>query len=202
MKETATPAEKREYLLMELKDLKSRQRYFKDTPPDQRKEMVKNNLEIRKEATKILKNYDDVNKFMYAKDWSSYENKINPKPFTKIADKLKNRNTDQFKQKISEAKEKGQLEDINKGRKGLNTIVYYNAADVAKANMKLRHKENEELFDTAPDNPGLSNILGVDDKDFKTPESEFMRVPEFLEKHYKPDPDPDVSKGLGSILKV
>ena len=178
MKETATPAEKREYLLMELKDLKSRQRYFKDTPPDQRKEMVKNNLEIRKEATKILKNYDDVNKFMYAKDWSSYENKINPKPFTKIADNLKNRNTDQFKQKISEARDKGQLEDINKGRKGLNTIVYYNAEDAAKPRPPKKITPTE---------------------DFKTPESEFMRVPEFLEKHYKPEPDPDLVKGIGSL---
>ena len=34
-------------------------------------------------------------------------------------------------------------------------------------------------------------------EDFKTPESEFMRVPEFMEKHMKPDPD--LYKGIGSV---
>ena len=48
----------------------------------------------------------------------------------------------------------------------------------------------------------MAHVLGVDDNDFKTPESEFMRVPEFLEKHYKPEPDPDLKKGLGTLKQM
>ena len=199
MKETATPEEKREYALMELRHLKSRQKRFNETPPDQRKDMMKTNLEVRKAAQKILKTYEATNEFMYAKNFDVYEKKMNPKHFEKIADNLKNRipesakeNVDQFKNKISEAREKGQLAEVNKDRKGLNTIVYYNAEDAAIAR---RHKENEQLYDTSPDNVSPP-------EEFKTPESERMRVPEFLQKHYKPEPDPDLNEGIATILGV
>ncbi|MCI5054460.1 MAG: hypothetical protein MRY23_06590 [Pelagibacteraceae bacterium] len=209
MKETGTPEEKREYDLMELEHLKSQQRYFKNTPPEQRKEMVKNNLEVRKAAQKILKTYEATNDFMYAKDFNHYLKKVNPKHFEKIADNLKNRipesakeNVEQFKNKISEAREKGQLAEVNKDRKGLNTIVYYNAEDAAKPRPPKTIKPTEDFRPDEDSSKGLAHVLGVDDNDFKTPESEFMRVPEFLEKHYKPEPDPDLKKGLGTLKQM
>ena len=51
--------------------------------------MMKTNLEVRKEAQKILKTYEATNDFMYAKSWDTYEKKINPKYFEKISDNLK-----------------------------------------------------------------------------------------------------------------
>ncbi len=144
------PEEYQEFVNIELENLKKQQMFYATTPVEKRPQMMKNNMQVRKEATKILKNYDDVNTFMYAKSWDSYLKKA--KPFRALANNLGK-------------------DDINKDRKGLDTVVYYNEADANKPT-----------------------------EDFKTPESEFQRVPEFLEKNM--NPEPDVSRGLGSILKV
>lgn len=185
MKETGTPEEKREYALMELRHLKSRQKRFNETPPDQRKDIMKTNLEVRKAAQKILKTYEATNEFMYAKNFDVYEKKINPKHFERITDNLKKpiaSNTLKGQSINSElSEEENILKNINKDRKGLNTIVYYNAEDAAK--------------------PGPPKTIAPTE-DLKTPESERMRVPEFLEKHYKPEPDPDLNEGIATILGV
>ena len=144
------PEQYQEFVNIELENLKKQQMFYATTPVEKRPQMMKNNMQVRKEATKILKNYDDVNTFMYAKSWDSYLKKA--KPFRALANNLGK-------------------DDINKDRKGLDTVVYYNEADANKPT-----------------------------EDFKTPESEFQRVPEFLEKNM--NPEPDVSRGLGSILKV
>ena len=185
MKETGTPEEKREYELMELKHLKDQQIFFKDASPEERKNMMKNNHEVRKEAQKILKTYEATNDFMYAKSWDAYEKKINPKYFEKISDNLKKPiapDTSKGQSVNSQpSEEENILENINKDRKGLNTIVYYNAEDAAKPRPPKTITPTE---------------------DFKTPESERMRVPEFMEKHYKPEPDPDLNEGIATILGV
>lgn len=191
MKETGTPEEKREYALIELRHLKQRQKRFHNTPPDQRKDMMKTNLEVRKEAQKILKTYEATNEFMYAKNWDAYEKKINPKPFEQIANNLKKPiapDTLKGQSVNSELSEKENiLKNINKNRKGLDTIVYYNAEDAAKPRPPKTITPSEDF-----------RI----DEDFKTPESERMRVPEFMEKHYKPEPDPDLEKGLGALVQM
>ena len=162
LKESAKndPDEYQDFVNIELENLKKQQMFYATTPVDQRPQIMKNNIKVRKEATKILKNYDDVNTFMYAKSWDSYLKKA--KPFRALANNLGK-------------------EDINKDCKGLDTVVYYNEADVNKP------KPSKTTIPT---------------EDFKTPESEFQRVPEFLEENYKPKSDPNVSGGLGSILKV
>ena len=144
------PEEYQEFVNIELENLKKQQMFYATTPVEKRPQMMKNNMQVRKEASKILKNYDDVNTFMYAKSWDSYLKKA--KPFRALANNLGK-------------------DDINKDRKGLDTVVYYNEVDANKPT-----------------------------EDFKTPESEFQRVPEFLEKNMSPEPD--ISRGLGSILKV
>jgi hypothetical protein len=185
MIETATPEEKREYALMELRHLKSRQKRFNETPPDQRKDMMKTNLEVRKAAQKILKTYEATNEFMYAKNFDVYEKKMNPKYFEKIADNLKKPIApDTLKgQSVNSqpSEEENILKNINKDRKGLNTIVYYNAEDAAKPRPPKTITPTE---------------------DFKTPESERMRVPEFMQEHYKPEPDPDLNEGIATVLGV
>ena len=180
MNETADPDEKRELDLIALKSLKEKHKRFKDTPPEERKNMMKNNLEVRKEAQKILKTYDATNQFMYAKDFDHYLKKVNPNHFEKIHDNLKKPMTPRSSQTQSvnsgASQEEKILENINKNRKGLDTIVYYNPEDAAKPRPPKTITPTE---------------------DFKTPESEFMRVPEFIEKHM--EPDPDLYKGIGSV---
>jgi len=180
MRETADAAELRELNEIALKSLKEKQMFNKTTPPEERKNLMRNNIQVRKEAKKILKDDAELSKFMAAPSWDHYKptfegalnNVIKSVPPTAAA------NVKQFGQAIADAREKGQLENINKGRTGLNTIVYYNAEDAAKPRPPKKITPTE---------------------DFKTPESEFMRVPEFLEKHYKPEPDPDLVKGIGSL---
>lgn len=149
------PDEYQEFIDIELRDLKNRQMFFATTPPDQRRDMMKNNMQVRKEATEILKNHDDVNKFMYAKSWDVYL--AQHRPLKKLADDLGKKT-------------------INHNRKGLDTVVYYNAEDAAKP------RPPKKIIPT---------------EDFKTPESERMRVPEFMEKHMKHDPD--LNKGIATI---
>ena len=112
MKKTADQDELRELQNIELKHLKEKQMFFKSTPPEKRKDMMKNNMNVRKEVTKILKTYDAVNDFMYAKDWDSYQKKVKPSVQTKPQPKLEH--------------------NINKDRKGLDTVVYYNHEDKIK----------------------------------------------------------------------
>jgi len=150
------PEQYQEFVDIELENLKKQQMFYATTPVDQRPQMMKNNMQVRKEATKILKNYDGVNTFMYAKSWDSYLKKA--KPFRALANNLGK-------------------DDINKDRKGLDTVVYYNEADANKP------KPPKTITPT---------------EDFKTPESEFQRVPEFMEKNMKPDPD--LNKGIATIL--
>ena len=180
MNETADADEKRELDLIALKSLKDRHKRFKDTPLEERKNLMRDNLNIRKEAQKILKTYEETNKFMYAKDFDHYLKKVDPKPFEKIVDNLKKPMTsDTLKsQSVNSqpSEEEKILQNINKNRKGLDTIVYYNTEDAAKPRPPKTITPTE---------------------DFKTPESEFQRVPEFIEKNMKPDPD--LNKGIGSV---
>jgi hypothetical protein len=146
---------------------------------------MKTNLEVRKAAQKILKTYEATNEFMYAKNFDVYEKKMNPKYFEKIADNLKKPIApDTLKgQSVNSqpSEEENILKNINKDRKGLNTIVYYNAEDAAKPRPPKTITPTE---------------------DFKTPESERMRVPEFMQEHYKPEPDPDLNEGIATVLGV
>lgn len=151
------PEEYQEFVNIELENLKKQQMFYATTPVEKRPQMMKNNMQVRKEATKILKNYDDVNTFMYAKSWDSYLKKA--KPFRALANNL------------------GKDKKPTTTAKGLDTVVYYNEADANKP------KPPKTITPT---------------EDFKTPESEFQRVPEFMEKNMKPDPD--LNKGIATIL--
>lgn len=174
LKESAKndPDEYQEFVDIELENLKKQQMFYHSTPVDQRREIMKNNVNVRKEVKKLLKNEDDINKFMYAKDWESYQKKLNSKRFEKIADNLKKPMTpDTFRsQSVNPEPPQAEknLQNINKNRKGLDTIVYYNEDAIRASRQKMNEK----------------------------------KVPEFLEENYKPKPDPDVSRGLGAILKV
>ena len=55
------PEEYQEFVNIELENLKKQQMFYATTPVEKRPQMMKNNMQVRKEATKILKNYDDVN---------------------------------------------------------------------------------------------------------------------------------------------
>ena len=80
------PEQYQEFVNIELENLKKQQMFYATTPVEKRPQMMKNNMQVRKEATKILKNYDDVNTFMYAKSWDSYLKKA--RPFKALADNL------------------------------------------------------------------------------------------------------------------
>jgi len=113
MKKTSDQEELKELQNIELKHLKEKQMFFSSTPPEKRKDTMRNNINVRKEVTKILKTYDAVNDFMYARDWDSYQKKVSPTVQLKPQPKLE--------------------DNINKDRKGLDTIVYYNQEDKVKA---------------------------------------------------------------------
>ena len=172
------PEQLKEFLEIELRPIKRKQMFYgkergsfingEGEPVKEIKNLVRNNYQVRKEASKFIKDPDQLNKFMYARTIEDYLNK----PFTKVAKNL-GKDKPQYRNDI--------LDNINKGRTGLDTIVYYNEEDAKKP------RPQKTITPTA---------------DFKTPESEFQRVPEFLEENYKPKPDPDVSRGLGAILKV
>lgn len=136
LKETADKDELKEYHAIELRNLKNRQMFYASTPPEKRSDMMRNNVEVRKKARAILKNEDALNKFMYAKDFDSYEKQINPKHFEKIADNLKKpmNHTSSKVQSVNpeRSQEENILDYLNKERRGLDTIVYFNEADKKK----------------------------------------------------------------------
>ena len=148
MKKTADKNELRELQLIELQNLKARQKFYADTPPKERRDMMKNNVEVRKLAKKILPNEDDLNKFMYARSWEAYAmpmtnalNKVQKKAKQQLTKKevdyvntennLRNTVLVPFEGNSVENAELGK--DINKDRSGLDTIVYYNEGDKQKA---------------------------------------------------------------------
>jgi hypothetical protein len=146
MKMSASPSEMRELNRIELESLKNKQMFYGSTPAEERKNIMKNNRELRKEAKKILRDEAEVKRFMETRNFDEYLN-VTKKPMTR----------DTLEEEINSPTEV----------RGLDTVVY----------------------------------KGPPDKDV-TPESEFMRVPQFIETHMKKsDIISDDSFGIGSADK-
>lgn len=161
MKQSANKEELRELNNVELKSIKERQMFIASTPPEERRNLMKNNINVRKDAMKILKDYDAVNEFMYAKSWEAYEKKIKPfenalnnvqKPMT--SDTLKSQSVNS---QLSQ--EEKNLEKINKNRTGLDTIVYYNEDAIKASQMKMNEKKDFKTPEPDTDlNKGIGSI--------------------------------------------
>jgi len=136
MKMSASPSEMRELNEIELKSLKNKQMFHSSTPAEERKNIMKNNAKLRKEAKKILKDENLTHRFMTSKTVDEFERK------TKIPMTRSTPEPSFVNSGVSE-EEKNQPVEV----RGLDTVVYQ----------------------------------GKPDKDV-TPESEFMRVPEFIEQ--------------------
>jgi len=220
--QSMTPEERKEWDEKELRDLKNKQLFFSSTPgtfqkidgtkvgiKDVAMPLTKNNAEVRKEARRILKSEDAVNKFMYARNIEKYFKN----DFTAIADKLTGReapkisvpnlaqkNIDEFQNKL----------ETDKIKRGLDTVVYQGEPD---PNYKKEFKPSNDEFKLSEEEQfafdqeekrlsGLSDILQVDDNvQYGDPSTWDMKVPDFMQKNFKPEPDPDVFKGLGSLNK-
>ena len=160
MKMSATPSEMKELNRIELESLKNRQMFYGSTPAEERKNIMKNNRELRKEAKKILKDEAEVKKFMETTNFDEYLN-ITKKPMTPSTPEPR------FVSPEASMEEKNSPVEV----KGLDTVVY----------------------------------RGPPDKDV-TPESEFMRVPEFIETYMKQNKyikddiiADDLYGGIGSV---
>ena len=133
---SASPSEMRELNRIELESLKKKQMFYGSTPAEERKNIMKNNRELRKEAKKILKDENLTHSFMTSKTVEEFENK------TKIP-MTRDTSDPSFVSPEASMEEKNSPTEV----KGLDTVVY----------------------------------KGPPDKDV-TPESERMRVPEFIEQ--------------------
>lgn len=161
MKKTANKEELRELNNVELKSLKQKQKFFHNTPPEERKNIMKHNVNVRKEAQKILPDEKSLNEFMYAKSWEAYEKRIKPfenvlknvqKPMT--SDTLKSQSVNS-----QPSQEEKNLQNINKNRKGLNTIVYYNEDAIKASQMKMNEKKDFKNPEPDPDlNKGIGSV--------------------------------------------
>ena len=136
MKMSASPSEMRELNRIELESLKNRQMFHSSTPAEERKNIMKNNAKLRKEAKKILKDENLTHSFMTSKTVEEFENK------TKIP-MTRDTSDSSFVSPEASMEEKNSPVEV----KGLDTVVY----------------------------------KGKPDKD-ATPESERLRVPEFIEQ--------------------
>ena len=136
MKMSASPSEMRELNRIELESLKKKQMFYGSTPAEERKNIMKNNRELRKEAKKILKDENLTHRFMTSKTVDEFERK------TKIPMTPDTLEPSFVNSGVSE-EEKNQPVEV----RGLDTVVYQ----------------------------------GKPDKDV-TPESEFMKVPQFIEE--------------------
>ena len=133
---SASPSEMKELNRIELESLKNRQMFHSSTPAEERKNIMKNNAKLRKEAKKILKDENLTHSFMTSKTVEEFENK------TKIP-MTRDTSDSSFVSPEASMEEKNSPVEV----KGLDTVVY----------------------------------KGKPDKD-PTPESERLRVPEFIEQ--------------------
>jgi len=220
--ESMTPEERKEWDEKELRELKNKQLFFGKTPgtfqkidgsvvskKDMTMPLIQNNAHVRKEARRILKSEDAVNKFMYARNIEKYFNNH----FAAIADKLTGKEAPKIS--VPKTAQKNVNEFVNKletdrAKRGLDTVVYQGEPDpnykkeIKPTNNEFKLSEEEQYaFDQEEKRlSGLNDILKVDDNvQFGDPSTWDMKVPEFMQKEFKPEPDPDLVKGLGSLNK-
>ena len=153
MKATASPSEMRELNEIELKSLKDRQMFYKTTPAEERKNIMKNNRELRKKAKQILKAEDEVKRFMETTNFDEYLN-ISKIPMTR--DTLK----DDFVNSGVSQEEKNQPVEV----KGLDTVVYKGDPDPTPESTQLRVPEFIETYMTQ--NKYMKGDDIISDEDF------------------------------------
>ena len=124
---SASPEEMRELNEIELKSLKDRQMFHSSTPAEERKNIMKNNRELRKEAKKILKAEDEVKRFMETTNFDEYLN-ISKIPMTRDTSR------DDFVNRGVSEEEKNQPTEA----KGLDTIIYKGDPDPTPERTQMR----------------------------------------------------------------
>ena len=137
MKATASPGEMRELNRIELESLKNRQMFHSSTPAEERKNIMKNNRELRKEAKKILKDENLTHRFMTSKTVDEFENK------TKIP-MTRDTSRDDFVNPGVSEEEKNQPVEV----KGLDTVVYKGDPDPTPESTQMRVPEFIENYMT------------------------------------------------------
>ena len=137
MKMSASPSEMRELNRIELESLKNRQMFHSSTPVEERKNIMKNNRELRKEAKKILKDENLTHRFMTSKTVEEFENK------TKIPMTRDTSRDDFVNPGVSQ-------EGINEPTevKGLDTVVYKGDPDPTPESTQMRVPEFIENYMT------------------------------------------------------
>jgi|TARA_S200002703_G_scaffold38950_3_gene34148 hypothetical protein len=128
MKATASPSEMRELNEIELKSLKDKQMFHSSTPVELRKEIMKNNRELRKEVKKILKDEHLTHRFMTSKTIEEFQNKTKI-PMTRSTPEPSFVNSGVSEEGINQPTEV----------KGLDTVVYQGKPD------EMRTPESERL---------------------------------------------------------
>ena len=153
MKMSASPSEMRELNRIELESLKNKQMFYKTTPAEERKNIMKNNRELRKKAKQILKAEDEVKRFMETTNFDEYLN-ISKIPMTR--DTLK----DDFVNSGVSQEEKNQPVEV----KGLDTVVYKGDPDPTPESTQLRVPEFIETYMTQ--NKYMKGDDIISDEDF------------------------------------
>ena len=137
MKMSASPEEMRELNEIELKSLKDRQMFHSSTPAEERKNIMKNNRELRKEAKKILKAEDEVKRFMETTNFDEYLN-ISKIPMTR----------DTLEPSFESPEPSMGLKNSPVEVRGLDTIVYKGDPDPTPESTQMRVPEFIENYMT------------------------------------------------------
>ena len=137
MKMSASPSEMRELNRIELESLKNKQMFYKTTPAEERKNIMKNNRELRKEAKKILKDEAEVKRFMETTNFDEYLN-VTKKPMTPSTPEPS------FVNSGVSQEEKNQPVEV----KGLDTVVYRGDPDPTPESTQMRVPEFIETYMT------------------------------------------------------
>ena len=128
MKMSASPSEMKELNRIELESLKNRQMFHSSTPVEERKNIMKNNRELRKEAKKILKDENLTHRFMTSKTVDEFENKTKI-PMTR----------DTLEPSFESPEASMELKNSATEVRGLDTVVYQGKPD------EMRTPESERL---------------------------------------------------------
>ena len=137
MKATASPAEMRELNEIELKSLKDTQMFYKTTPAEERKNIMKNNRELRKKAKQILKAEDEVKRFMETTNFDEYLS-ISKIPMTR----------DTLDPSFVSPEASMELKNSPTEVKGLDTVVYKGDPDPTPESTRMRVPEFIETYMT------------------------------------------------------